>query len=154
MADIPLKDFSKVLNDKLKDIEKQTGSPTTMKELAEMMKQDIIKRTKLGYGVNNPGDSQSKLKPLAESTKKSRKYKKLDGTTSPAKSNLTESGAMLNDLTTTVEQDGFSIGVTSQESKDKVKWNADMGRSFLNLSKSQIMAITAFLKKKIVEQLK
>lgn len=154
MSEIKLGDLAKTLNKDLESIMKEIGSPENMKALADMLKDDIIKRTKLGFGVNNKGESQSKLKPLSESTKKARKHMKLDSTTSPAKSNLTQSGDLLRDLKTVVAQNVASIELGSQESRDKAMWNEQKGRTFMNISKSQILNITNILKKKIAELLK
>ena len=154
MSTIKLGDLPKVLTKDLESIMTELGSPANMKALADQMKDDIYKRTKLGYGVNKTSEAQSKLKPLQNSTKKARKSMDLDGSTTPSKSNLTQSGTMLNDLKSDSEQNGFKISLGTVESQDKAKWNQDKGRTFMNLSKSQILVITNFLKKKIVELLK
>lgn len=73
-----------------------------LQQLGAMASDMIRLRTRLGYGVEKPGQPRSKLATLAESTKKERKRLKgkgrLNESTSPNKSNLTRTGQLLSSL--------------------------------------------------------
>lgn len=77
-------------------------SKAYMEQVGNLAASIIKTRTQLGYGVEKPGSPRSKLQPLKPRTIKQRKRKKLKGqlneNTSPAKSNLTETGQLLSSL--------------------------------------------------------
>lgn len=151
MAKIPLNNMSKELKNKLESAAKSVESKSFLTKLYNQIIEEIYKRTKLGYGVNARGDSQTKLKPLSESYKKQRKGMKLASDTSPSKSNLTKTGDMLNDLKCMDTPTGVSIHFKSTFSQQKVEWNRLKGRTFFNVSKTQITNITAQIKAKLKE---
>jgi hypothetical protein len=70
-----------------------------MRQVGEEAKWLIFVRTKLGYGVGSQGGVKQKLKPLSpfyiELRKILKKESMLDPSTSPKKSNLTNTGQML-----------------------------------------------------------
>jgi len=148
------KKISDVLKLKLDNAVKSLLTPKFMGELADNIKTDIIKRTKLGYGVEKSEGPQSKLKPLSPEYKKARKELQLGEFASPAKSNLTLTGDMLNDLKSKVTETKVTIFLGSQFSKDKAKWNAERGRTFMNISKTQIAKLTSLITLKLKELLK
>lgn len=157
MAIIKLKDLDKHIQAKINKVLDDLTSPKNLEKLGEEIKQEIFLRTKLGYGVDKEGAPQKKLKPLTEGYKKARKghlSKKLSSDTTPARSNLTLSGDMLNDMEVTVKGDKVSIGFGSKHSKDKVEWNSINGRDFFHISKAQIMALTKQIKDRISQILK
>lgn len=155
---IKLDDFAKHLQDKLQDAVDHVTSKTYMNELGNDLIKDIQKRTRLGYGVEESLGKQAKFKPLAESTKKSRKYKKrkgeLSGDTSPAKSNLTETGDMVKDLYIQTKLNKLELKLKTQLSRDKAGWNEEKGRTFLNISGPQYKQLVKTIQKTISEKLK
>lgn len=121
----------------------------------EELKSRIVKRTKLGTGVDPDTGASQRLKKLSEGYKKTRKRRRgsLDGTTTPAKSNLTATGQLLNSLEVIkkVIQDGISLTITVKDprgtnldgkqskigNKKLVEYLKAGGRQFLGLTKSQ-----------------
>lgn len=153
MAIVKLNKFPKHLQSKLESAIKQLTNPNAMKKIGDDAAASILKRTKLGYGVESPLAAQSKLKPLSDNYIKQRKTMKLDPSASVKKSNLTQTGAMLNDMVVKSEEGKTTIEFATKKSSDKVKWNADMGRTFFNISKAQMAAIVSGLQKKLKELL-
>ena len=104
-----------------------------------------VKRLKLSPAVKNPGtftvtkpEGKSKrLKPLKESTKKNRRNAarrgKLSGDTSPAKSNLTFSGDMIDSINHKAKKGSVKLKVDEIYAKFVAE-----DRPFMNLSKTQV----------------
>lgn len=132
--------------DKLKQaLEKALADATSNQNLDRMAKdlaEQIKIRTRLGMGLSTAGGEPTKLKALSTGYKKQRKNKILYSETSPSKSNLTLTGEMLNDIVGTSNANGITIDMGSALSKDKLQWNKDNGREFLNISRVQIERIT------------
>lgn len=124
---VKLKDFSKQLEKSLRSAEKELSSRSNMTKLGRSLADDIVKRTRLGYGVRENGGRRERLAPLSNSYVEQRRGKlgffskdgktipvkpdtassktylqqtrpKLAGTTSPKKSNLTQTGRMLRSI--------------------------------------------------------
>lgn len=137
-----------ISDDIIKQIESalQAGvSKDNLRKTAKETTENIKKRTRLGRGVEKDGDRLSRLEPLEDSYKRQRrnlrKKGKLSSQTAPAKSNLTKSGEMLDDLTYKVRQDGFEIGFKSRENEKKAEYVHKNGRKFMFLSKFELKLI-------------
>lgn len=82
-------------------VEDGIGIPA-MRKIAKDAAEEIKLRTRLGYGVTRGGAPKQPLKPLASSTIENRKRAKIAGRlsqlTTPTRSNLTETGQMLDSL--------------------------------------------------------
>ena len=99
MAVIKLKDLSKFIDSKSKKLFSELKKDTNLKGIAILITERIRTRTRLGFGVFKNYKARQKLAPLAPSTLASRKNKKnLSGMTTRKKSNLTETGKMLDKL--------------------------------------------------------
>ena len=109
-----------------------------LQKISELLRNQIKTRTRLGYGVDDNG-TQSKLKPLAKSTIKSRESKRLSSETSPSTSNLTESGDMLDGMTARVSQytNGTRIEIQLQAKDLKKAQYVSEDRPFMNLTSQQ-----------------
>ena len=70
-------------------------SRKNMQEIADFSASLIRVRTGLGFGVDAQGQSRKRLAPLADKTISARQRMQLSGKTSPSRSNLTETGQML-----------------------------------------------------------
>lgn len=112
-----------------------------LRNLGEMIADMIRQRTRKGYGVSRFMGPKQRLKRLSPSYIKQRKRMRLSPFTSPRKSNLTKTGAMLEDLRPRYIQAGrnksFKISFNKGFSKDKAGWAVEKGRPFNNLSKSE-----------------
>lgn len=110
-----------------------------MKEVAVVAKEMVRSHTKKGYGVDNDGDPQTRLKGLSESYKKQRrrikKQGKLSPDTTPNKSNLTKTGDMLKSLSHRSTKDTATIFLKGDKEKKKAEEQEKLGRKFMNISK-------------------
>lgn len=151
------KDFTKNFPKNLQKAIDEVTDKRNMDELGESLVKDIKKRTKVGVGADKPGGSSKKLKKLADSTKKSRRAKKskglLSGSTTPAKSNLIETGDMVDSIHHAAKDGLITIDVDNDQ-VDKVEYNADNGREFLYLGKGQVKAVEKDLEKQLIAELK
>ena len=71
-----------------------------MRALGQQAIKKIVRRTRLGYGVDEKGDKKFKLEPLRPMTiaNRLRNKRRLHGQTRPKRSNLTFTGQMLNSM--------------------------------------------------------
>jgi hypothetical protein len=128
-----------------------------MKKVGQFSLNLVVKRTRLGYGVDQDGGNKSKLKFLSpryiESRKQFKKLGLLSPTTTPKKSNLTRTGQMIDSLKfriinrTTIQISPTGTRDDGEKNTDVAKWNADKGRVFLNISALEFKQITRFYRK-------
>lgn len=114
----------------------------------------IVKRTRLGYGVNDSLGQRSKLRPLSPGYIKQRKnFPDLNQLTRPSKSNLTRTGQMLESMTSTVKSKGSVViaptGIRDdgQSNMDIARYNAERGRIFNNVSELEFKQLVRFYRK-------
>lgn len=128
---------------------------STFDEIGKMTAQSIKTRTRLGKGVETTPGSLVPLKALAPSTKERRTSKKkagkLSSQTTPAKSNLTDTGEMLDSLKYQSTDTEVRIYIDGSDNQKKAKDQAEQGRKFMNLSKSEVAEVVRFLQKKITD---
>lgn len=139
-------------------------TPESMRKYGQMAA-DIIKlRTRLGSGVSSDGADKGPLKKLADSTKQKRQYLadkgKLSSDTSVGKSNLTESGQLLDSMKVISTEYG-SAKIGPSGSRDDGKKNEDIGdyvtdagRPFNNLAKVEIKRVQDAVKSDIRDAVK
>lgn len=139
---IDINDFPDKLKQALEKALNDATSTQNLDRIAKKLAEQIKIRTRLGMGLSQAGGEPTKLKPLTDPYKKARKKKNLYTDTTPSKSNLTLTGAMLNDIVGTATQDTITIDMGSALSKDKVDWNKLNGREFLNISRVQIERVS------------
>jgi len=103
----------------------------------------IQRRTRLGKGVSKSGELV-KLAPLSnEKYKKKRKESTLDSTTRPNKSNLTFTGQLLKSIIGKRNKTIITFTLddkrddTSSTNSEIARGQADQGRRFFDLSKSE-----------------
>ena len=150
---IDLKKFKEDLERAIDEL----SSAKTLTPIAKQTAEIIRRRTRLGQGVEETGAKKSPLAPLAASTKASRKKKskqgKLSDKTSPNKSNLTESGEMLDSIAGRAMNRLIEISPTGARNKKLAAYH-QLGRSspsamparkFLNLSAEDIRQLTAVM---------
>ena len=129
-----------------------------LKELSDRPPQSLGKeavslikdRTRDGFGVNTKGGVKHSLKALSKAYIERRKRSRLHADTSPAKSNLTFSGQLLNSLRSVVE--GSQVLVYPQGNRrgkgpDNLAvagYVEKAGRAFLNFSAKEIKALVKF----------
>ncbi len=91
-------DLTKIL-DKLSKRVGEAIEKTAMIRVGDFAKDLIVKRTRLGYGVDSPLKDKSKLAKLKQSYILDRqKFSGLSSLTRPNRSNLTRTGSMLDSM--------------------------------------------------------
>jgi len=142
----------------------ETIQPANIRITARFARDLIVKRTRLGYGVNNEFAAKSKLKPLSPRYKTFRKtFQFLDrSSTTPNKSNLTLTGQMLASVDIVGEERrAVSTKIilapkgnrwdTSDTNADIAKYNAERGRTFMNVSELEYKQILRFYRKSFAD---
>lgn len=143
----------KDLKDKLDKALLNVLNKETFDSIGKMTSLSIKNRTRLGKGVSQSEGSLEPLKPLKDSTKKTRTAKKASGKlssqTAPAKSNLTETGKMLDSIKYQSSPTEVRIYIEGSDNQKKATDQAEQGRKFMNLSKSEVNEVLRFLQNKI-----
>ena len=127
-----------------------------LKPIANRIQEDIRLRTVVGNkGVIN--GKAKRFEKLADSTKESRIDKEIAGklSTNPKtkwnRSHLVETGDMINSLHNVVKDKNIKISVSSDQN-DKVKWNEEKGRTFLEITDKQEKQLYKELEKNLIEE--
>lgn len=146
----------KSFRDKLDKALDELVSPKVLKEIGQFEADLIKRRSRLGSGVPKDGGAKVKFTELAPSTVVSRRKKKLASETTPKKSNLTESGQLLNDLVSKIEGRSTVIGHTKDRNKRIGAFHQTGGpklpqRRYLGLAKEDIKQITAIMQDKFTD---
>lgn len=144
--------------DKIKRTVKEAVGPSAKLALGKEAVKIIVRRTRLGYGVNQELGSRSRLKILSEKyIEQRRRYRKtgyLSKTTQPAKSNLTLTGQMLDSVT--FKQVGRRLLIQPSKSSrfdtdatnyDIATYQAEQGRVFMNVSQNEFNQLLRFYRK-------
>ncbi|RTL05197.1 hypothetical protein EKK58_08595 [Candidatus Dependentiae bacterium] len=150
------KDLQKFARQAEKAIDELISSKT-LTPIAQKAAEIIKRRTRLGQGVAASGEKKKALAPLADSTKLSRKKKQkrgeLSDLTTPNRSNLTETGEMLESLEGRAINKLIEVSVKGDRNKKLAAFHT-LGRSsptfmpkrpFLNLAMEDIKQLTAVL---------
>lgn len=158
----------KSLRDKIRKAAEKTFSD----QYVETLKDRIVKRTKLGQGVDPRTGNTTRLKPLSTEYKGTRRNNRsrLSGTTQPARSNLTATGQLLDSLrvikksivngikyTITIDNkrgrnlDGSNSTVGN---RDIARFQRKQGRNFFGFTKPQINQIVREVRQTILKFLK
>jgi hypothetical protein len=119
----------------------------------------IRRRTRLGYGVRKPGGERFRLRALSGRYVAFRSVNadKLSEFTKPGRSNLTMTGAMLDDLEPTkvnARRQSVILGFKSRSSEDKAGWVTFAGRPFNVMSRLEINQLVRFKEKRLAELLR
>ena len=149
----------------LEEMKKAFSDKKLISEIAQEVVETIRKRTRVGKGLD--GNQITNLKRLDDNNIKQQKprryinfrktYPKLSSKTTPAKSNLTLTGEMLDDLTFKLKGSDIlrkvEIAIYEEESRKKARWVTDGGRPFLGLSDNEKKFIIRLLFKKVEERI-
>ena len=124
---------------------KQVTSRSVLTKVAEEVRTLIVRRTRKGFGVRVFGGDAVKLKPLAASTISRRKRIQLSSKTSPGKSNLTETGEMLDSLIADVIGNKIRVRFANASASKKASFNEE-ARPFLSLTARDLQRIERLIK--------
>lgn len=116
------------------------------KGYAEDARDMIHDRTKDGLGVDQMGGTAAGLKPLSDRYIKARKRMRLHPTTSPATSNLTKSGQMLDDMQARTQGGSWFVGFRTRRSAKVAGYVEEGGRPFLFLAASELRLLAVSFK--------
>jgi hypothetical protein len=146
---LDFKDLKKKVDNALRDV----LSKDTFNEIGKMTADQIKTRTRLGKGVPQSEGPFQQLKPLSSATigirTDKKKKGKLNPLTTPKKSNLTETGELLDSLKYQSSNTEVRIYIEGPENQKKANDQVAQGRKFMNLSKTEVREIIKYLQKKI-----
>jgi len=155
-----VKDFEQ----KIKALMFELGSTARMRTYADEAAKLVKLRTRLGYGVAQPEAERTPLKKLSPWYKKIRQRLasrgELSSQTSVGKSNLTQTGQMLDSIKTTYSTQGLAIYRPTGIRKDGLK-NVEVagsvsrnGRPFLELSKIEVKRVSVLIEEELRKLIK
>lgn len=130
----------------LEGLIKETTGRKTRESIGKFVTMTIKRRSRQGFGVRN--GQRERLKPLSDSYIEKRRRSRLSSKTSVAKSNLTFSGEMLDNLTYEVTDDGVEITFTSADAARKAGWVSDE-RPFLDITAKEVEQVTDHILTKV-----
>lgn len=147
-------DLKSILN-KLSKTVQESVNRIAMQKVGDFAALLIVKRTRLGYGVEDNFNEKKKLAGLSLNYIKTRKKNGVDGTTSPKKSNLTKSGQMLRSVKAKYKSKGVVIiapsGVRSDGNTNEeiAQYNAERSpsRVFNRVSALEFQQILRYYRK-------
>jgi len=150
-----IKDLQKKLNRLLPE----AINRDLMTDIAKAVQTNVKARTRRGYGVDKEGAPAKKLKPLSDTYKKERKRLKAKGElhpeTTPNKSNLTKTGAMIDSVDFEVTSNNEArIFVSGEANEKKARYNAEKDRKFMDLSRREIKDITDIVEERLNKGIK
>lgn len=111
-----------------------------LKKIAEAATQNLKTRVRLGYAVAQDSGPQGKFKPLADSTvSKRRKLKSppLSENTTPKRSNLTQTGELIDSITYRISGNKIEIYLEGARNQ-KVAEYVTPARPFFHLSAIEV----------------
>lgn len=146
------------LNRKLRAVIDGISEKVNTTKIGEVAKELIVNRTSRGFGVNDSGGREGKLKPLKASYKKQRrrlrKQGRLSGETAPDKSNLTQTRQMLNSVNSRGETGKAVVFLDNAGANEKASLQEQAGRKFMNLSKGELDKIAKLIETQIANDIK
>ena len=139
---------------KLDYLIKNAITENLLKTLAERAVEMVKTRTRLGYGVAGEkfAGSQQKLESLKSSTVENRKRKTLHPDTSPKKSNLTDTGQLLDSISYEVSGNRITVFLKGQRNQTVAEYVSD-ARPFFALSKPEVTRLADLIQKAITTHL-
>lgn len=136
-------------------------APSSLRPLGKFAIDLIVKRTRLGYGVDDNFGIKSRLKSLSQRYIEFRKqYPRLSGSTRPTKSNLTLTGQMLGSMKVLRVVDNKIVLGPSGNRNDGLSnaeiagFQEDQGRIFNRLSGLEYKQLIRFYRKNFGDLLK
>lgn len=134
---------------------KESISPNVMRILGDFALNLIVKRSRLGYGVEENFGPRFKFDKLSPNYIKSRKkFRGLSSTTSPSKSNITRTGQLLLSMRVTEAKEGkFRIEPTGDRENEPLTNKrlaeilAKKNRTFNRLSQPEYQQLLRFYRR-------
>lgn len=136
-------EFAKKLDKALTQIKKDAESKL-LDKAAEGLRDDMKARIRRGFGVSTNGGKKKPFKPLSDSYRKQRKNMTLSSETSRGKSNVTQTGDMIDSMTV---KNG-KVTLEGDENKKKAGYVQET-RPFMHASKQEIKRVTQNLREQV-----
>jgi hypothetical protein len=140
-----------------KDI-RRTYSIEEMEAIGEAASEMVRVRTRLGYGVKKPNTKRERLKKLSEEYIETRKdFGALSEFTTPARSNLTRTGQLLESIAVLEVTEG-NVEIGPQGARDdnmtneKLAEHVSVARPFISLSNLEVKKLVRFIEKNIIKK--
>lgn len=148
-------------SDRLKQSIVAARSPKVLREMGEKAIELIVKRTRLGFGVESHGQERERLKALSPGYVIQRgRFESLSSFTAPKRSNLTLTGQMLDSMAVLRVGQG-SVVVGPSGTRDDGLTNAEVagyvtagGRPFNFLSRLEQEQVVRFYRNRFGDLLK
>lgn len=133
---------------------RQSFPSTYTTGVANDLSDQIRKRTRLGYGVSSDSTQQG-LAPLTQGYINQRRRSELFGQTTPAKSNLTRTGELLNAIAATGSPGVITVFINDSRStgnigNNKLREYVEEKRPFFALTKSERNNLIRTLKSQLL----
>jgi hypothetical protein len=159
--------FSRIMKKLETVVSKEAVKASSLQPTGDFAASIIVKRTRLGYGVDKQYGSKQKFAPLAPSYIKQRKmFAGLNPLTTPKRSNLTRTGQMLDSVKAIARNGVIYIEPTGR--RDDGKTNLDVAiwnhkgnarrnrppRVFMNLSRLEFNQTVRFYRKTFTDLLR
>ncbi len=134
---------------------KNVVTDSLLETLGERAVDLIRKRTRLGYGVTSDeklGATQQKLDGLTASTKEKRarlaEQGRLSSETTPAKSNLTETGELLNSIRFRIQGRRLEVFIDGTDN-NIIAYEVSKQRPFFTLTQPEVSRLAAIIEQAI-----
>lgn len=144
------------LDRKLKILLGNVKSRKTFLKIGFFVIKTVKDRTrKQGQGVRTPNGRKERLKKVSEQWAKRRKKESRHPEAATGRaSNLTFKGQLLDGMIVKrANSDGIFIGFKRVQDEKKAEGQAEQGRIFMNLSRSEIRSTSDFIKSQILKGL-
>lgn len=142
-----------IIDAKMKKLLDLVLTRDNLQEIGNTAAERVRKRVRLGYGVTQTGGNQKRLKALSVPYKAWRKKNKgkLSPEATAAKSNLTQTGDMLDNIEAEVKGKYVEVQIKGNDNQDKARWVTQQGRPFFFLTKAEQTAVKDLIRKMITK---
>lgn len=144
----------KSIEDLVRKIKSIKINKRVCQKVGEETKKMIVERTIKGIGADK--GKQKRFKKLKKNTIKQRKKTKAEGNmsplTTPRKSNMIETGELLNSITLKADSKGFEIFPKGKENQAKAEGNQDLGRKIFDTTVRETNKIKEMFEEEILKE--
>lgn len=148
----------KDLQIRLKSLINGVVDKALMGEVGQEVVGMVKDRTRKGFGVPQNLGAKKPLPGISESYKKQRRrlrgQGKLSSETTPNKSNLTNTGKLVDSIDYTATSNEVKVEPQGRSNQKKAAFQADAGRIAFNLSKSENKKILKLIEDSITKDIK
>ena len=133
---------------------RELGNKEQTQKVATAAAEIVKERTNRGFGVAQNNGPKKRLKPLSANYKKQRKKLPLGPKARPSRSNLNQTGEMVESVKGKGSKNLAEVRLTGENNKKKAIDQVKAGRSFMNLAKSEIKKVVNIIEEQINNDIK